>query len=349
MYKILVADDEELERKVLVFTLQNSRLPVEIVGEAASGRQAIEIAENTSPDIIFMDIKMPGIGGLEATQRIKQTNPGTEIIMLTAYGKFTYSQQAIRAQATDYLLKPTHPQQIIETTKQVLAKLANKKFAAGPTLDMAGFAEQVRLGNLQEANASFQLLFAQLKVQDPGPSPARLNSFGFRLMVFAVQSLLDSGAELTKLSVLEEQLAAELAKVTSFTELEAWAGNMLKRLFALNLGKPLSREQLVVQQVIDYLSKNLGTDLRLDEVAAHVHLSPSYLSRVFSKSTGKGFAEYLTLLRLKKAKHRLSTSHDTIEQIAADLGFCSNSYFTAVFRKLEGITPSQFRARHYAQ
>jgi two-component system, response regulator YesN len=348
LYKILVVDDEELERKVLVFTLQNSGLPVEIVGEAGNGRDAIEAAKRTIPDVIFMDIKMPGIDGLEATKHIKLLNPATEIIILTAYGKFSYSQQAIRAQATDYLLKPTHPQQLIEATSRALTRIESKRFQAGPTLDMAGFGEQVRLRNLPEAKAALIRLITVLKEQDLSPSPTRLNSFGFRLLVFAVQSLLDTGEDPARLSGLEAKFTTDLARLTSLETLEEWSNKLLEALLSVNSQQGKSREQQIVTKAMEHMVRNFATDLSLNKVAAQVHISPSYFSRIFTRNTGSSFTEYLTKLRMKEAKHRLTTSFDTIDQIALELGFCSNSYFTAVFKKHEGITPSEFRTKHQA-
>ncbi|WP_206812211.1 helix-turn-helix transcriptional regulator [Paradesulfitobacterium ferrireducens] len=92
------------------------------------------------------------------------------------------------------------------------------------------------------------------------------------------------------------------------------------------------------------IKSNHANKITLDQVAAHVHLSPAYLSRLFNKKTGRVFTEYLTQVRLEKAKQRLRIPLETIEQIAAATGFSSSSYFSAVFKKYEGITPSQYRS-----
>lgn len=245
MYKVLLVDDEELERKVLSFTLQNSGLPIQILGEASNGREALAIVHQTVPDLIIMDIKMPGINGIEATSQIKAYYPTMEVIILTAYGKFSYSQRAIKAQATDYLLKPIQPQQLIDAVKLAIDRLSRKNFYSGPPLDLTGFEEHVTL----------------------------------------------------------------------------------------------------VRKAIDYIERNYAGDISLDLVAAHVHLSTAYLSRIFNKKIGMGFSEYLAQIRLKEAKRRLRSSDETIDQIAEATGFSSNSYFSAVFKKHEGVTPSEYRTK----
>ncbi|MDQ0285808.1 YesN/AraC family two-component response regulator [Desulfofundulus luciae] len=106
MYKILLAEDEELERRFLRHLVENAGLPLVVAGEATNGREAVELAELLQPEIIFMDIKMPGTDGLAATRTIKEKNPALEVIIITAHGEFSYSQQAIKYKVADYLLKP---------------------------------------------------------------------------------------------------------------------------------------------------------------------------------------------------------------------------------------------------
>jgi len=346
LYKILLVDDEELERKVLGFTLQNSGLPVIIVGEAASGREALEEVRRTTPDLIIMDIKMPGIDGIEATRRIKEIYPVTEVIILSAYGKFSYSQQAIKAQASDYLLKPVQPQQLVEAVKKVLDKLSRKKFQPGPALDLAEFEEQVKLGSLEEGNRQLQLLLDRLVAREPNPSPALLTSFGLRLMVISVQAILSAGADPDEVPNLESELTQDLSRVSSCEELEVWSYGMLEKCIRLLRSRHAFNDQAMVRKAMEYIEHNFASDISLNLVAAKVHLSPAYLSRIFTKKIGISLTEYLTKVRLKEAKKCLRTTDWTIDQIAAVTGFSSNSYFAYVFKKYEGVTPSEYRTKH---
>ncbi len=347
LYKILLVDDEELERRVLSFTLQNSGLPVEIAGEASSGREALDLAGRIRPDIIIMDIKMPGIDGIEATKRINEIYPVAEIIILTAYGRFSYSQQAIKAQASDYLLKPVQPHQLIESVRQIIDKL-ERRCQPGPLMNLAGLEEQVKAGSLQEAKRQFHHLVGLLAEKEPAIAPALFSSFGLRVMVIAVQAVLSAGADPVRVSSLETELAWNLARVSSVAGLTAWGEGMLeKSLLLLHSQRPVN-DLIPVRKAIEYMEGHFASDLSLGFVASKVHLSPAYLSRIFTKKTGLSFTEYLITLRLKHTKHLLRTSEETIEQIAAAAGFSSNSYFTAVFKKHEGVTPSEYRAQHQA-
>lgn len=347
MYKVLLVDDEELERKILCFTLQNSGLPITILGEAASGREALEKVHHTRPDLIIMDIKMPGIDGIEATRQIKALYPATEVIILTAYGKFSYSQQAIKAQATDYLLKPVQPQQLIEAVKLALDRLTLKKFQPCSALDLTGLEEQVRTGNLKEGKRQLALLLDRLVTTNHTSLSALLNSFALRLMIIVVQATLSAGADPAKVTSIENELAQDLSPVLSLEGVKSWGETMLEKCIGL-LGSSQHFDQvlILVRKAMDYIELNYANTITLNLVATYVHLSPAYLSRIFNEKTGVGFAEYLAQVRLKKAKQQLRLSTDTIDQIAAATGFNSSSYFSAIFKKHEGLTPSEYRTNH---
>ncbi|AFQ44252.1 response regulator transcription factor [Desulfosporosinus meridiei] len=349
MYKVLLVDDEELERKILWLTLQNSDLPIATIHEAVNGRDALEKVHLLQPDLVIMDIKMPGIDGIEATKQIKSFYPSTEVIILTAYGKFSYSQKAIKAQATDYLLKPILPQLLIEAVRQALNRLSRQKFQPGPAMDFTNLEELVKVGDLGEGKRQLALIFAKLAEVEPLPSTALLYSFGLRLMVIVLQAALSAGADPGEVTSTEYDLVQNLSHITSHSTLEAWGAGMLEKCIRL-LGSAIQQHNqglTLIRKAMEYIDHNYAENISLNMVAKHVHLSPAYLSRIFNKNTGVGFTDYLTQVRLKKAKHQLRRSADTIDQIAIATGFNSSSYFSAIFKKSEGLTPSEYRGKHF--
>src|SRR5206468_4684136 len=82
MMRVLIVDDHPITRDGLRTALSSSE-DLEVVGEATNGEEAIALAERTDPDVVFMDIRMPGIGGLEATRAIRNRNPDTKVILFT--------------------------------------------------------------------------------------------------------------------------------------------------------------------------------------------------------------------------------------------------------------------------
>jgi two-component system, response regulator YesN len=107
LLKVLVVDDEVLERKAVAKMIRSSFNHAEVVGEAANGRIAIEMAEKHEPDIIFMDIKMPGVDGIEAVQEIRKIRPETRFIMVSAFDTFEYAKKVMQQGVKQYILKPS--------------------------------------------------------------------------------------------------------------------------------------------------------------------------------------------------------------------------------------------------
>ncbi|HHW67838.1 response regulator [Defluviitalea raffinosedens] len=123
MHKILIADDEQIVLDSLQFVIGKNFKDAEIVSSVYSGKEAIEDADKYRPDIVIMDIKMPGINGIEAIEEIKKSNPDTKFILLTAFDKFDYAKQAINLGVSEYLLKPVNKTKIVQTLKKVMDEI----------------------------------------------------------------------------------------------------------------------------------------------------------------------------------------------------------------------------------
>ena len=121
-YRILIAEDEEISRLALRRICERSGCPVEVAGEVSTGRQVLEAIELARPDIILMDVVMPGMDGLAAARVVLERYPATRIVIVSAHENFEYAQQAIRLGATDYLLKPVRPQQLVELLQRLCAE-----------------------------------------------------------------------------------------------------------------------------------------------------------------------------------------------------------------------------------
>jgi DNA-binding NarL/FixJ family response regulator len=115
---ILIADDQAITRSGL-HTLLESVPDLEILGEATNGAEVIELAASLQPDVILMDLRMPGINGIEATRRIHRTSPHIGILVVTIFADDTSVFPAIRAGARGYLLKDADQTELIQAIKTV--------------------------------------------------------------------------------------------------------------------------------------------------------------------------------------------------------------------------------------
>jgi two-component system NarL family response regulator len=115
--KVLIVDDHQVVREGLRRIVQLDE-ELEVIGEAKSGEEAISKAISLSPDVVVMDLKMPGMDGIAATREIKQRLPNTSVLVLTLYAE-DFIKQAIEAGASGYLLKDSDTEQITSAIHQV--------------------------------------------------------------------------------------------------------------------------------------------------------------------------------------------------------------------------------------
>jgi len=121
--KTLIVDDESLARRGLVHRLKDIS-DIEIVGEAKNGREALKLIKEKSPDLVFLDIQMPGLSGFEVLQQLDiETMP--IVLFLTAYDE--YAVQAFKANALDYILKPIDEDRLLQVLEKVRANISQKR------------------------------------------------------------------------------------------------------------------------------------------------------------------------------------------------------------------------------
>lgn len=133
---ILVVDDEPIARQSLSDIL---RLEGYKVASVPSGESAVEHLRHYSVDLMLLDLKMPGMNGLDVVQVVNQISPDTVIILLTAYGSMESAVEALRNRVHDYLLKPASPMQIIDSVKKGLErhqaqKAENSEYFSGQSV-----------------------------------------------------------------------------------------------------------------------------------------------------------------------------------------------------------------------
>ncbi|NFO90844.1 response regulator [Clostridium botulinum] len=126
MLNIMIVDDEILERQALKMIINNSDSG-RVIAEACNGREAIELDRKFNPDIIIIDVKMPGIDGIKASQIIKEQNKNKIIIMITAYDDFELVHKALLLGVNDYILKPIKPSELIDAINSIFVNLKINK------------------------------------------------------------------------------------------------------------------------------------------------------------------------------------------------------------------------------
>nr|WP_326185699.1 response regulator [uncultured Oscillibacter sp.] len=108
MMKVVVVEDEELVRRGVVLAVDWASVDCVVVGEAADGWEGLEVIRRYQPDLIITDVKMPKLDGIEMLRQLRAEGNRAYVVLLTAYGDFSYAQAALKLGAVDYLLKPFH-------------------------------------------------------------------------------------------------------------------------------------------------------------------------------------------------------------------------------------------------
>ena len=123
MKRVMIVDDEMPVRKLLQASIDWKSLGLEVVGEAASGIEAINIIDDVNPDIVFVDICMPFMDGIEFTKMATTRYPDLRVIVLTGFDDFEYARQCVRLPVVEYMLKPIVRSEVEKVLKRVVDEL----------------------------------------------------------------------------------------------------------------------------------------------------------------------------------------------------------------------------------
>lgn len=150
MIRVVIADDQQLIRAGFRLLL-DSEADIEVVGQAADGAEAVRLVLDLEPDVVLMDIRMPGIDGIEATRRIvARAGPAVRVLIVTTYEVDAYVFEAVRAGASGFLLKDTEPVELLRAVRIVHEGDALLSPAVTRRL-MEGYASRPSTGRIDEA------------------------------------------------------------------------------------------------------------------------------------------------------------------------------------------------------
>ena len=240
MLTVFIADDEVWIARGLQKLIEKTGLEVSVVGTASDGIAAKQGIAALKPDLVFSDIRMPGLTGLELLKLLPELSPRTRLVLISGYAEFSYAQEAVKSHAYDYLLKPIREEEV----SRILGTLCPRK-------------------------------------QD-----------------------------------LERRGQAPKGQV---------------------------QPERTIDSVTAEIQNRFAEDLSLNELAERYSLSPGRLSTMIKEELGMNFSDLLTSLRIQKAKELLLDSRLSIQEIGEAVGYRDYFYFTKVFKRAEGISPSKYR------
>jgi len=321
MYKMIIVEDEAFIR-VQLKSLFDWRSMGFIVMECFEDTAtAAEYIENNYVDVLFTDIRLGKSTGLELAKHAREVKPEIEIVLISAFSEFEYAQDALRLSIFDYLEKPVTYTAVVECFTRLCKKLHAKTDRAQNLISHI----QSCIKNMDSKNV---YMLASLYSRSAGDD---IDEAKRRLL--KLQAAINPNSE--------GEITDKINQATSVNTLSELATFIAKE--ALMQGATHDLQQ--IEHIKLFVAKHYSTNMGLEDIAAHVHMNPSYLSRYFKKHTGERFVDYLSRVRVDKAKELLANPANKINNIYEMVGYNSRHHFYEVFKKFTGTTPTEYRNR----
>lgn len=350
MRKMFVADDEYLVLSGIKVMLKKLNAGYEVVGSASDGVSAVREILNTMPDVVMIDIRMPGLSGLEVIGKVRDLLPDTLFVLMSGYKEFEYAQQGIELGVIDYIEKPL--------SREKLQKLVNK---LDGIFDKNGKIGAARIGDEEELNrrlkACKEKLATKIAESDANDWREPVDS----LLAFMKQRGLSldqykqncyqiaaSCAEVfyDRWRLVEKEFAYPhihvLDQISSREEADSYIILYLERLFEKISVRSSGNHRIEIAKVISYLNDNYMHDISLENTAEMIGMTGAYLSILFHDATDMTFTRYLTKIRMDHAKDLLRKGYK-VGEVSDMVGYSNYRYFSSVFRKEFNMTPQEFK------
>ena len=345
MRSVLIVDDDATVRHGLSKVVQWHAVSVDRVLTARNGREALELIENDQIDIVFSDIKMPDIDGLELARRIHEKGLSIPLILFSAYDDFSYAQSACRYGVKEYILKPINSEKIrrIEMLASDLLGRRDSRDRLVRFVTSTDFKEGLRKA-LRSGDWDYITSFLASPSVRSETDFSTIIQMAVRIieMVYGEsgEALASTPAEIPSLN----QAIGDLMSKKDRNSVLEYLSCILERIFEFRISRQGSHQQTIISmtdQIIanEYSDPNFNVNALADSLA----LSANYLSTIYKKNTGENLSSRILRERVDRAKQMIGNPKVNIGIVARSVGFSDSHYFARVFKRTVGCTPSEFR------
>ncbi|HEX2954389.1 MAG TPA: response regulator [Bacillota bacterium] len=211
------------------------------------------------------------------------------------------------------------------------------------TLHQNRIFDDLRIGSFQTTRQDLTKLFEELRRARLNPESLRIIAGNIILLTCA--TLNELGHNPNEIFGTDFKPLAEVDRADSLAELEKYLLDIFARVNEYVDDKRTSLNQHLIDEIRRYIDNHFASEVTLSGIASQYKISPGYLSLLFSERIGKNFSDYLTELRIKKAKELLKHSDMKIYEISNAVGYSDSYYFSSCFKKIVGATPSEYREK----
>jgi two-component system response regulator YesN len=356
MYKVLIVDDFEiLRRDIKRLKLWGQNSGFYVCDEAKDGLEALEKLKTNKFDLIITDIRMPRMDGIELLQCIYEKNLCTYTILLSDYTEYSYARQGLVYGAFDYIGKPINENELSRILIRVKDQLVKKEDEEQKLKELEGIIEKSCINNtiikeilelILNGDEKASLLTASMIDSIMGS----FNHDKIKALIVLKNAMNDIIDETLKnYTWIKMFYTHNLMKVDFFDCTEEW-GKIKER--SIDRVEKLIRvvhkfmgnfDNSTVTQVCLYVLNHINEDLSVKTLSEKLFINKSYLSYIFKKNFGISLLEYLTMVKLERAKMLIKINTLKNYEIANQLGFKDIEYFSKLFKKYTGSSPTEYR------
>lgn len=348
MYRMVIVDDDEIEREGMTNFIPWEKYGIEIVGSAWNGQEGYEVISARKPDLVITDIKMPVMNGIELIRRVREENEEVLFVVLSGYGEYEYTSQAMELGIRHYVLKPCDEKRIVavlEQAKKELEEARKKNALLEQAMDRLKQEYEPLDRQMDQKISQEELLEICREIRHAADLQTLLLQISvlyawLRICRYSEEEIRSVGRWLV--NALEDKKGSE-AGDGSQQVVSRCAVAAMQRSGRLKL----SREESRMRDILIAVYSSIGDrDLGLHWLASEViFMNEEYLGRLFARNMNRKFSDFVSETRIEIAKRLLEHSPGLhIADLAECVGYSEDGqYFSRMFKKYTGKTPSDYR------
>ncbi|QKS69730.1 response regulator transcription factor [Paenalkalicoccus suaedae] len=352
MCNVVIIDDDEKVRKGMKAIIPWKELHCHFAGFATNGQEGLTLIHDTQPDLIITDIYMPVMNGLDMVESLRKDGITSHIIILSGYSEFEYARKAMRLDIDDYISKPASPQTISDAIRTCMNKMPHSnheyivdwKESAKPPLkilhihDTHSFLSAIRKADCEQAYALIDYIYHYHEKDVFNQSVCI--GYGIEIWNLITSALQDLGLKTEDFFDDPFHFHQQLSSQRSWAHFSEWVKSLINQICTHDQWEENIKHRQLVEEMIHFIDGHLSENITLHDLSAELYISRNYLGQIFKRVTGESFKNYLTKVRMEKAKKMIQDGHYMIYEISEAVGFPNPAYFTTTFKKYTGYTPS---------
>lgn len=360
MFTVMIVDDMDFVRRdIKRLKLWGEKSGFYIQEEAKNGSEALMKLDLNPVDLIITDIKMPKIDGIELLSKVVEKNICPCVVLLSDYSDFDYVRQGLVLGAFDYLKKPANEEELEkllyrakefilgfrkekERVRKLEERLDEKVEEYIPKPDVNQIIEMIgdgdsraceavsHIADIACANINYDLIKTEGILRNILHEIADRLSLKFKWLDSFVNISELRNADFSNCSTIE---ALKTVFIQSVNRIQS----------IINMFLCGRSRKGIVDQICIHVLENVDEEVSLSSTAEKLFMNKTYMSELFKQNTGIAFVEYLIIVKMERAKKLLAEGELKIFEIAEKLGYKDIEYFSKLFKKQTGFTPTLFR------